>query len=426
MKMRFQQLASFKMAKTYVASGGSLVLSAAAQLLTFAILARWFGVDQFSLFVTLMAVANIAVHLCGLGAMESLLRRTAQDPSMYPKLLGHNILLTLPSAFAIIFVGSLVLPHYFKVSDDPIANFFLITLMMTTNILLVRVIVLVEQIFIAHEKFIGANATVLSFAIVRTIAAVTACIVFGVATVASFIFWQFAAHVIVALGAMYAIRPYGRPVFSIVPEEVRQGLYFSIPFILRATRQNVDVMVLNIVSTTEIVASYSVARRIVESSYLSIDALNRLVYPGTAKVAVNGIHYAWGRVQKVFWITITIAFSAAVAVFLLAPLLPVIFGEGYTSLVDFTRVLCWVIIPMAVWVVAIEALGASGNQKYRAWIMGGGSIFGAIFIALGTWFYPPTGTIVAYYNVEILTALVAWGLYYYVMKLSRARSSEVS
>ena len=57
------------MALSYAASGGSLVIGSAAQLITFAVLARWLGVHEFSLFVAITAIANIAVHLCGLGAM---------------------------------------------------------------------------------------------------------------------------------------------------------------------------------------------------------------------------------------------------------------------------------------------------------------------------------------------------------------------
>ena len=72
------------LALSYAASGGSLIIGSLAQLVTFAILARWLGVDEFSLFVAVTAIASIAVHLCGVGAMECLVRRVAQDRSMYP------------------------------------------------------------------------------------------------------------------------------------------------------------------------------------------------------------------------------------------------------------------------------------------------------------------------------------------------------
>src|SRR6478735_9233695 len=284
---------------SYAASGGSLVISSAAQLLTFAILALWLGVHEFSLFVAITAISNIAVHMCGLGAMECLVRRVARDRAIYPDMLGHNIILTAASGVFLVLLGAVALPFFFTLSSDPATNVAVITLMLVTNIMLVRIIVLAEQIFIAHSDFGSANTVVVSFAIARTIAACLACIVFGVSTLATWVLWQFACHVLVALACWRAIRGLGQPKYRIVREELPLRLYFSIPFILRAIRQNADLLVLSLVATAEIVASYSVARRMLESSYLSVEALNRLVYPGSAKATAAGLQHALPRVRKV-------------------------------------------------------------------------------------------------------------------------------
>lgn len=222
LKPRFKTL--LPMMFTYAASGGSLIISSAAQLATFAILARWLGVDQFSLFVTITAIANIAVHLCGVGAMECLVRRVARDRSMYPVMLGHNILLTAASGVVLILASIATLPFFFTLSPDPVINVATIALMLITNIILVRVIVLSEQIFIAHSDFSSANKVVVGFAIARTIAAALACIGFGVGTVAAWAVWQFAAHVLFAIACFFALKPLGRPVFRIVREELPQGV----------------------------------------------------------------------------------------------------------------------------------------------------------------------------------------------------------
>lgn len=205
------------MIMSYAASGGSLVIGSAAQLLTFAILARWLGVHEFSVFVAITAVANIAVHLCGLGAMECLVRRVARDRSMYSRMLGHNILLTAVSGVILVMLGAAILPFFFTLSPDPLTNVAVITLMLITNIVFVRVIVLAEQIFLAHSNFASANKVVVAFAVARTIAAALACIAFGVATVASWAVWQFICHVLVAVGCWRAVKGWGvRPTASFV------------------------------------------------------------------------------------------------------------------------------------------------------------------------------------------------------------------
>lgn len=411
------------MVVSYLASGGSLVLGSAAQLLTFAILARWLGVHEFSVFVAITAVANIAVHLCGLGAMECLVRRVARDRAIYPQMLGHNVILTAASGAALVLLGAVVLPFFFTLSPDPVTNVAVITLMLVTNILLVRVIVLTEQIFIAHTDFASANKVVVGFAAARTVAAALACIAFGVTSVASWAVWQFLCHVLVALLCMRAIRGLGAPRYRIVREELPQGLYFSIPFILRALRQNADLLVLSLVTTAEVVASYSVARRMLESSYLSVEALNRLIYPGSARATAAGLHQALQRVRRVLAAATVISLAAAVTVFVLAPVLPYLFGKDYLSLVGFVRILCWVVVPLAMWSVAVEALGASGAHAARATVMGLGSIAGAGLAAWASWYAPPMGTFLSFYAIEIAMVVASWSVLLHFVRRDRRQAA---
>lgn len=411
---------------SYAASGGSLIVGAAAQLATFAILARWLGVHEFGLFIAITAVTSIAVHICGLGAMECLVRRVARDRAIYPAMLGHNILLTAASGAALLLAGAAVLPVFFTVSPDPVANAAAIALMLATNVILVRVIVLCEQIFIAHGDFASANKVVVGFALARTAAAALACVAFGVTTLAAWAVWQFAVHVLVALAGVAAVAPLGRPLYRIVREELPLGLYFSIPFILRAVRQNADLLVLSIVASAEIFASYSVARRMLESSYLAIEALNRLIYPGSSRAAAGGLHEAVGRVRKVLAAAAVIAVATAIALYVLAPLLPYIFGRDYVSLVSFVRILCWVVVPLGVWAVAMEALGAAGHQKQRAAVMGVGSLAGAALAAWATWYAPPTGTFVSFYIIEVSMVVASWGMFARMTGIDRRRAARGS
>ncbi|MCA1442475.1 lipopolysaccharide biosynthesis protein [Ensifer sp. IC4062] len=409
---------------SYIASGGSLVIGSAAQLLTFAILARWLGVDEFSVFVAVTAVANIAVHLCGLGAMECLVRRVARDRAIYSQMLGHNIILTSASGMALVLIGAAVLPFFLTLSADPLTNFAVITLMLVTNVVLVRIIVLVEQIFLAHSDFASANVVVVGFAVARTLAAALACVAFGVATVVSWAVWQFMCHVLVALACIWAIRRLGGPRYCIVREELPQGLYFSIPFILRAVRQNADLLVLSLVATAEIVSSYSVARRMLESSYLSVEALHRLIYPGSARISAAGLHHALERVRKVLVASTAISVAAAVVVFMFAPILPYLFGQDYISLVAFVRKLCWVIVPLAIWSVAVEALGASGYHASRATVMGIGSVAGAALAAWASWYAPPVGTFVSFYVIEIAMVAATWSVFLHFVRRDREQAGR--
>lgn len=396
------------MGLSYLASGGSLIASSAAQLVTFAILARALGVVEFSYFIALTAITAVALQLCGLGAQESLVRRVAQDRALYPAMLGHNIILSAATGSVLVLAGLLVLPAIFTLSENPLVNLVAIAQLLIANIVLARVILAVEQIFIAHSDFLRANRNVLSFAVGRLAAAVLGCLVFGVDNLVDWAIWSFVAHLVVAALAIRSVRRLGAPRFELRREEIANGVMFSTPFILKAIRQNVDLLVLAALTSSEIVASYGVARRIVESGYLSVEALHRLLYPGSAAATVGGLRHAVTRFRQMLVAGSTIGLLTAVAVFVCAPILPLLFGEEYVSLTFFTRVLAPSIVLMAIYATALEALGAGGRHIERGAVLNVTAIVGVGLVAVGTWALGITGTFIATYVIEIATALASW------------------
>lgn len=396
------------MGLSYAASGGSLIVSSAAQLLTFAILARCLGVEEFSIFIALTAITAVAIQICGLGAQEALVRRVAREPALYPRFLGHNILISGISGLVLVVLGVVILPQVFALSADPLINLTLLFVVLVTNIVLARVILLVEQIFIAHSNFAAANRNVIFFALGRLAAAVLGCLVFGADTLAEWIVWAFVAHAAIAVLSIRSASPLGRPSWVFHWDEMRNGILFSTPFILRALRQNVDLLLLSALTSAEGVASYAVARRIVDSGYLSVEALNRLLYPGSAAATRDGLHQALGRFRKVLAVSIGIAVVAALVLVCGAPLLPLLFGAEYVSLPGFTQILAPTIVLMAAWATAQEALGSSGHHLERAMIFNGAVVLGGVGIALATWLEGTSGAFFAIYATELATAVAAW------------------
>lgn len=404
---------------SYMASSGSLIIASVAQLATFAILARFLGASEFGLFITIMAITSIAVHICGFGGAECLLRRVAQQNSMYRTMLGHNLILVGISGFTLVLAGMIILPFWIEFSADPATNLISLFLYLITNIVLLRLILLVEVIYIGHSNFKVANLCVVGFAFARTLAAILGCIVFGVSTINQWAWWQFFCHVLVLLAYWFFLIRLGKPHFKIVREELRLGAYFATPFIFRAIRQNIDLLLLGLLLSPALIGSYGVARRIVDSSYLNIDAMSRLLYPRFAKLSTNGIDKAWPLAQKATLMALGIAVFTAGFLYCLAPYLPLIFGQEYQSMIYFTQILCWIIIFYALWSVAVEVMGAAGEHAYRAAILNIGNILGAPILALATWIKPPQGTFMAIYFIDFAIALSAWWVLLWLIRKAR-------
>lgn len=406
---------------SYLASGGSLIIASASQLVTFAVLARSLGVDQFSVFVAITAFTAVAVQLCGLGAMDSLARRVSRDRSTYPVMLGHNLLITLSTGGILMLLGLLSLPFLFPLSDDLLTNFGACAMMLLANVVLLRIIMMAEQVFIAHSSFGAANRVVIVSSVLRASAALAACFMFGVADVAHWAIWHFAANGTAALLCLHWMRPLGKPVYRIVREELPLGLYFSTQFIFRSLRQNADLMVLSMVTSAEVVSSYAVARRVLDSSYISIDAMYRLAYPGSALATVEGIHHGVARVRQLLLLTLAISLPTVLAIYLLAPFMPLLFGDEYVSLVYFVQALCWAGIILAIYSAALEMIGAAGHQGARAAITNGANIAGAGLVMVAAYVAVVPGTLVTTYFIEIATAVAAWLVLGRLVDHSRSR-----
>ena len=396
------------MGLSYLASGGSLIMSSAAQLLTFAILARSLGVEEFSYFIGLTAVTAVVLQLCGLGAQEALVRRVARDRALFPVMFGHNIIMSAATGGILVLVGLAGLPYFFTLSPDPMLNLGAIALFLVANIVLARTILFVEQVFIAHSMFAAANRNVVLHAAGRLIAAVLGCLVFGVDSLAEWAVWNFGSHLLIALISVHSIRALGRPKFTIMRDELRNGMLFCTPYVLLSLRQNVDLMLLTIFTSAEIVASYGVTRRMIDSGHLSVEALNRLLYPGSAAITSKGLHHGMSRFRKVFFVSLGISMLTAIVLFATAPLLPLLFGQEYTSLPVFVRVLAFSVVLTAVCSTALEALGSSGHQLQRALVLNSATTAGGVVVALATWQFGITGTFIASYGVEASMAAFAW------------------
>lgn len=184
---------------SYLLSSGSLAAASLAQLVTFAILARALGPAEFGLFVQISAVTAIAVQICGLGASDCLLRRVAREPASYPDLLGHNILLIGLTGAVLVLGGIAAMVSWTSMGAGPSVAISTIALLFVGNVVLVRLILLVETVFLGLGQVRSANRSVVGFAIARTATAALACIVFHVSSLAEWAVWQFCGHLLYAL-----------------------------------------------------------------------------------------------------------------------------------------------------------------------------------------------------------------------------------
>src|SRR5690606_13280802 len=116
---------------------------------------------------------------------------------VYTVLFGHCLSLIALTGAALVLLGMSVLPLWIELTTQGNFSEFSILLLLITNIVLVRLILLVEQIYIAHGQYQAANLSVVGFAFARMFTAAVACLVFTTEDIFTWAVWQFACHVIV-------------------------------------------------------------------------------------------------------------------------------------------------------------------------------------------------------------------------------------
>lgn len=407
----------------YAGSSAALILGSIAQLLAFAVLARSLGPAQFGVLLTITATTNLGLNLVGLGANEPMVRRVAVDPQVYPKMLGHNLILSAATALIVFPVTTAVIAGYTQASQQqslPVATALAFAF---ANTVLLRFVLVSEQAFIGRKLFGAANLVNLAVGLVRIATAALACLVFKVQDLSAWALWHLAGYLMLACASAVAIAPLGRPLWTIRTQDLRQGFYFQLAQLGLALRQTVDILVLGLVAPASVVGNFGIARRIADASYLTVDALHRITYPKLAVAMGPGLNAGRPMALRVAAAALAISFATAVGVYVFAPLLPAIFGQQYEPSVGFVRALCWIVIPYALWDIGAEALGASANHGTRASLINA-SVLGVVLIAAMTYLFGPSGTIVAIYVVDSALAVAFW---WTVLNLSkRERASRLN
>jgi len=394
--------------RTYVGSFGSLVLGTLGQIASVLILARYLGAYQFGQLMTVVAVGQVGLNLCGIGAGEAMVRRVARDPGMYPRLLGHNLILVLGSGVIITIVLVAIIPFIFPDVWNIPHPILTLTLLVTSQVIGIRWVMMVDQIFLARGRYGAANLINAGNSLLRAAAAVVAFLVFGVTSLSEWAIWLAGAAILSVLVTLLLIRPFGRPVWQVIRSELPLGLSYSTPAFFLALRQNADLVSLGAFANPAIVGAYAFARRANDQAIVAIDALMRIVYPRLAVVGAEGSTKVVPLAVRYTFMALALALVTALGVFLVAPLLPVILGDDFAPSVILLQILCWIILVKAVQAVAYDSLGAVEQHRFRARIYNLGSIIAVGAIAGLTYLFGWVGTLAGVYVAEIGISAALW------------------
>lgn len=235
-----------------------------------------------------------------------------------------------------------------------------------------------------------------------------ACLGFGVDDLKAWAVWSAAGYVIVALICLFPLRSFGRPRWRVLRDELPLGMSLSISSFFIVLRHNVDILAVGFFLPPSFVGAYGVAKRLVMATFPIGGAFDRLIYNRLAVAGAGGTSKTLPLARKYALYAVGIGAAASVALYVVAPFLPWIFGREFGELIFILRVLCWTLIPIGLQNIAFDALGAADQHRARLLSGGSATIVGAGLIVGMTHLFGATGTFVAMYATDIIIALALW------------------
>ena len=168
--------------RLYASSTAALAIGLIAHTLGLILVARALGPAQFGVLALVTSVGNIGLALSGLGGSEVLRRLVARDRSIYPRALGHALILLVPSSLALSVLLAAGLAWWLPLGGGYGVDFGVHLLLVASNIALFAWLGLVEQILLAFDANGHAKSVNIASGLARALAAGHACLVFNVDT----------------------------------------------------------------------------------------------------------------------------------------------------------------------------------------------------------------------------------------------------
>ena len=410
----------------YAWSTSALSISLIAHTVALVILARYLGVEQFGLLSLITTGANLALAGCGLGSGEVLRRLVARDPANYPAALGHALTLIVTTGLVLTICSSLLIAAMVKISPDFATNFKLIAMVVFSNVVLFTWIGLVEQILLAHDQVKEANVVNLSSGAGRIIAVGVACLGFGVDNLQTYIYWHIGFYFVVAVFCGASIVRFGAPRGYLLPDELVRGGTISLASLMILFRKNLDVLVVGAVASPATVGVYAVATRVVATASVVTASLDRLIYSNQARSGQLGVGATLIAARRYAGYAIALCGATIVALYFVAPYVPLVFGAGYRDAAPLVRLLAGTLLLTSLHWLAVDALTAAERHKERlaVEVVTGLASVGILY-ALGKT-YGIEGVILAVYVTGAMAVIGMWGVLYWLAQRSEETSVAVA
>lgn len=359
MKLPFRSSLAKNAGWMFIGQGLGYVLRA----VYFIVIARMLGVLQYGIVVGAFALVNLVAEYGRLGSGMVLLRYVSQDRRRFAQYWGNTLFVALCMSGVIIFALRLIAPHVLDSRSAAIIVFLALG-----SCFCEQITISATQVFQAFQHMKLAAIFSQATSLFRTIAAVGMWITLHHAAASQ---WaaasMFASACATAAAVITVTIRIGWPRF--VPrlgwKHAGEGAEYAFASSTTSAYNDLDKSMLSHYGMSAANGIYGMAYRILEMAAAPIVSVNLAAQPRLFELAAVGPEGAINLGRKLIRHTLTVGATAAVALLLFAPLIPIVVGQGFSEGVIALRWLCLIPIFRSIHSIAGTVLTSIGKQRYR-------------------------------------------------------------
>lgn len=348
-------------------------LSIICQGVYFILLARLLGVVQYGIYVGAVAMVSILSQYSSLGSSYVLLRYVSIDPKKFSIYWGNVLIIT--------FVLGIFLTAFLTWGGPHWAHSYswaIVLCIATGECLCAQLTATSGRVFQAFENLRMTAVLNLLVNLLRVVLAEFLLWNLHHATaqqwvVATLIVSFFAVCVAVAL----VTRFYGKPVFSValLRKHIGEGLVFALSGTTSDIYDDIDKVLLGHYGMNAANGIYIMAYKVVNVCMMPVYSIHGAASPRFFRMGAGGVHSTTAYALRILKRTVPIGLLLTGLMFLVAPIIPHLVGNGFGESVTALRWLCLLPLFRAFQWSAGDALTGAGHQKLRLSTQAGAAAF---------------------------------------------------
>jgi O-antigen/teichoic acid export membrane protein/glycosyltransferase involved in cell wall biosynthesis len=329
----------------------------------FIVIARLLGVLQYGIVVGAFALVNLVAEYSRLGTGTVLLRYVSPDHNRFAVYWGNMLMVTATMSGVMIVILHLIAPHI--VSPSTAAIVFISAI---GTCFFEQITVSATQAFQAFQDMRTAALFNQMTSLFRTIVAVGMLVTLHHASARQWVVASATASAVAMISALVIVtRRLGWPKFApyLAWRHGKEGLEYAFGSSTSSAYNDLDKTMLSHYGMSAANGIYGMAYRIIEMGTAPLTSIQLAAQPRLFQLAESGHDQPIRLGNRLLKHSLLVSAATAVGMFVLAPLVPIMAGRGFSEGTAALRWLCFIPIFRSVHSTAGSVLTAIGRQRTR-------------------------------------------------------------